>query len=294
MRTTLTALLLLALVAGSLAVRRAGHAQVAVGAFASTPVFDARGAAFAVFGGGSVSQLESAAQGAGATGVWAQDRSGAYQLLVVSGPAFLRATFTAAFPAGFTGVTALTLVRPEGGPSPTPAATPTTTPTPAATPTATPTPAPTTYETTIATLMLQKTNEQRIANGLGTLTGNAALTSAATGYARVVFTLDPYLSNVAAVHALDGQPWDRATRAGYAWAAIAENVAAVSSGATPASSTVAPTMVEGWMNSPPHRASIVTPGYVDTGIGCAAGRPAVPRPGFEFAIVCVALYGTPK
>ena len=41
-------------------------------AFCQRVVFDARGTAFAVFGGGSLAQLEAAAQAAQSTGVWAQ------------------------------------------------------------------------------------------------------------------------------------------------------------------------------------------------------------------------------
>ncbi len=47
----------------------------------------------------------------GADGVWAQDASGAYHLLVVNGPAFLRTTFASFFPNGFTSSTAVTLTK---------------------------------------------------------------------------------------------------------------------------------------------------------------------------------------
>ena len=48
---------------------------------------------------------------AGATGVWAQDAAGRYQLLVLNGASFLRDQFVAQFPGGFTADTAVTLVR---------------------------------------------------------------------------------------------------------------------------------------------------------------------------------------
>ena len=102
------------------------------------------------------------------------------------------------------------------------------------------------------------------------------------------------MSNVAAAHTWDGEPWDRATRAGYQWATFAENVATVSSSVTPAASAIAQSTVDGWMNSPPHRQNILTAGYVDTGVGCVVGRPASPRSGLEVVIVCVAVYGTSK
>lgn len=81
------------------------------GRFASTPVFTPTGQALAVFRRGTVEQLEAAARGTGATGVWVQDASGRYQLLVLNGASFLRDQFVAHFPGGFTVDTAVTLVR---------------------------------------------------------------------------------------------------------------------------------------------------------------------------------------
>lgn len=102
------------------------------------------------------------------------------------------------------------------------------------------------------------------------------------------------LASTADAHGYDGQPWDRAPRAGYAWAGFAENVATMSTTAQPAELITAQTTVNGWMNSPPHRANILTGAYTETGVGCAAGRPASPRNNLEFVILCVAVYGTPK
>ncbi len=87
-------------------------AQTPAGGFLAAPAFSAAGQAVVVFGGGSVGQLEAAARGSGAGGVWAQDRSGAYQLLLVGGPAFLNATFADRFGAGFPGLVSVTLTRP--------------------------------------------------------------------------------------------------------------------------------------------------------------------------------------
>lgn len=78
------------------------------GTFAASPAFSDSGLAAAVFNGGTPAQLESAALQAGATGVWVQDSSGAFRLLIVGGPAFLSATFAGAFPNGL-GITAVTL-----------------------------------------------------------------------------------------------------------------------------------------------------------------------------------------
>lgn len=81
------------------------------GVFAATPVFGPAGQALAVFLGGTTAQLEAAAAKATATGVWVQDPSRRFHLLVVNGPAFLRDDFVAAFPLGFPNTLAVTLVR---------------------------------------------------------------------------------------------------------------------------------------------------------------------------------------
>ncbi len=75
------------------------------------PVFSAGLQAFVVFDGGSVDSLEVAARRAGASGVWVQDERGAFHLLVVDGPAFLRDEFARAFPSGLRGPVAVTLTR---------------------------------------------------------------------------------------------------------------------------------------------------------------------------------------
>ncbi|MFA7249058.1 MAG: matrixin family metalloprotease [Dehalococcoidia bacterium] len=80
-------------------------------AFATAVRFSPSGQALAVFGGGSLSQLEAAARSASAAGVWVQDPGGAFRLLVVDGPPFLRAQFAAAFPATLPANLPVTLVR---------------------------------------------------------------------------------------------------------------------------------------------------------------------------------------
>lgn len=278
-RTISLAAFLMLTIVGVLGLSDEAHAQIGPGTFATNPAFNSSGTAFAVFGGGSLAQLEAAAQAVQASGVWAQDSKGAYQLLVVSGPAFLRAPVAAAFPVGFTGPTAVTLVRSTSAPVP---------------PSSTPTPASVPFGQTVAQFVIQKTNEQRAANGLATLQANALLNGSAAAYAQVVFERDPYLSSVAGAHDLDGQPWDRATRVGYAWSLFAENVATASGTTQPEVSAVAQTIVNGWMNSPSHRANILTAEYVDTGVGCATGRPASVRSNLAFVVLCVAVYGTPR
>ncbi|HUG39808.1 MAG TPA: CAP domain-containing protein [Longimicrobiales bacterium] len=54
-------------------------------------------------------------------------------------------------------------------------------------------------------------------------------------------------------------PGDRLTAAGYTWRLVAENVAA----GIPSAEAV----VAGWMDSPPHRATILSPDAVHAGVG---------------------------
>ena len=98
-------------------------AQVASGSFAAVPVFGATGLASAVFMGGSVDQLETVTLAIGANGAWVQAADGAFSILVAGGPSFLKDAFKGKSPKGFSGPTAVTLVR---------TSTATATPTPAA------------------------------------------------------------------------------------------------------------------------------------------------------------------
>ena len=81
------------------------------GAFVTSPRFGTGSMALVVYGGGSVAQLEAAAQAGEAKGVWAQDSSGAFLLFVVNGPTFVNEPFRTKFAAGIAANTAVTLVR---------------------------------------------------------------------------------------------------------------------------------------------------------------------------------------
>ena len=81
------------------------------GTFASPPNFGTGKMAQVVFTGGTVAQLDAATSAAGGTGAWVQDSTGAFRLLIVGAPAFLRTAFEAAFPAGFTTVTGVTVTH---------------------------------------------------------------------------------------------------------------------------------------------------------------------------------------
>jgi hypothetical protein len=88
-----------------------GVADTGQGRFVATPAFGSGSQALAVFGGGAVDQLEAAARTAGGTGVWAQDQTGGFVLLVVGGPSFINDAFRTKFSAGLAPNTAVTLTK---------------------------------------------------------------------------------------------------------------------------------------------------------------------------------------
>ncbi|USQ85006.1 CAP domain-containing protein [Streptomyces phaeoluteigriseus] len=92
--------------------------------------------------------------------------------------------------------------------------------------------------------------------------------------------VDPLLATAARAHSADmvarsfyshtspegGRPWDRAAAAGSARRTIGENIACGQR--SPAE------VVEGWMNSPGHRANILKPAFTHIGVGFAGGGPS--------------------
>ena len=103
----------LGLLAGSIS--RLVPTALASSGFASTPVYNKQGVASAVYLGGSLEDLLSAASLAGADSVWVQDRRGVFRVLYVNGPTFLNQAFlsTTTFPLP---ATAVTLVRSSSSP----------------------------------------------------------------------------------------------------------------------------------------------------------------------------------
>jgi uncharacterized protein YkwD len=103
--------------------------------------------------------------------------------------------------------------------------------------------------------VLRLVNHERAQGGLRTLTLDAKLTDAARAHA-----LDLVKRGVLTHRGADGSSvGDRATRAGYAWSRIAENVAGGTIDMPPQAA------VEGWMNSPGHRANLLHPDMVHLG-----------------------------
>lgn len=105
--------------------------------------------------------------------------------------------------------------------------------------------------------LLSYTNQNRGANGLGSLTLNGALNSAAQAKANDMAAKD-YWSHTSP----DGrQPWDFISAAGYSYSMAGENLAY---GALTSAETV-----QAWMDSPGHRANILKTEFREVGFGFA-------------------------
>ncbi|MFD5340861.1 CAP domain-containing protein [Streptomyces hawaiiensis] len=112
-----------------------------------------------------------------------------------------------------------------------------------------------------AAAVIDLTNRERARAGLRPLAADPSLTTAAQAHSADMVARAFYAHT-----APDGsRPWDRAAAAGSALRSIGENIACGQR--SPAE------VVEGWMNSPGHRANILKPGFTHIGIGfCGGGR----------------------
>lgn len=133
------------------------------------------------------------------------------------------------------------------------------------------------YATSIsAEEVISLSNQQRVSNGLEPLSTNTALTNAARAKAQ-----DMIANNYWAHVSPSGKtPWDFIDDTGYSYSTAGENLAKdfdTSSGA-----------VNGWMNSPGHRANILNASFKDTGIAVINGT----LQGSETTLV-VAMYAAP-
>ncbi len=125
--------------------------------------------------------------------------------------------------------------------------------------------------------LLTLTNQNRAANSQSNLVANSQLTSAAQAKAQHMID-NNYWAHVAP----DGTtPWSFINSAGYTYLKAGENLAYGYSTSADA--------VQGWMDSPTHRANILTAEYKDVGFGIANGANFQ---GGENTVI-VALYGNP-
>ncbi len=76
------------------------------------------------------------------------------------------------------------------------------------------------------------------------------------------------------------QPADRASRAGYRWRSVGENIAA--------GQTTAEEAVRGWIDSPPHCANLMSPRFTEMGVSYAVNMDS------KMAIYWAQVFGTPR
>ncbi|MGJ5752466.1 uncharacterized protein YkwD [Streptomyces puniciscabiei] len=133
------------------------------------------------------------------------------------------------------------------------------TPRPTATATASSAPKPTPTPTASGAVarVVQLVNAERAKVGCHPLTVNPALTKAAQAHSADMAAHQ----NMSHTGSDGSSPGDRITRAGYSWSAYGENVAY--GYATPEQ------VMNGWMNSPGHRANILNCSYKEIGVGLA-------------------------
>lgn len=141
-------------------------------------------------------------------------------------------------------------------PDPVSAPKPTTTPVSAAT--------PSDFTTALEAEVLRLTNTERASEGLASLSANTKLGVVSDGHSLDMLTQD-YFSH--------DDPSGcgsscRATDGGYRWRAIGENIYMMS-GYKITPEKAAEMVVEGWMNSPGHRANILSASFIESGVGVA-------------------------
>ena len=124
-------------------------------------------------------------------------------------------------------------------------------------------------------------NQERVAANpaLGQLTQNDALTSAARGHANDAVAIKWWNDSDPHVNPITGStPGDRITAAGYCPNPISwyygENAYWGYSYGTGAAAPTPRAAVSWWMNSPGHRANILSPNYTDIGMGIVVGTAA--------------------
>lgn len=138
-------------------------------------------------------------------------------------------------------------------------------------------------------LVLSLTNKVREREKLATVKTDKALAAAAKAFAAYLAKTDTFS------HTADGrQPAERAEASGYALCQIAENLALSESTQGFAASVLANETLDGWLNSPGHRANLLAPNVTDIGIAVArvGGKSGKDAPIAKYVVV--QLFGRPK
>ncbi len=136
----------------------------------------------------------------------------------------------------------------------------------------------------MASGVLALINEHRTRAGCPPLSFNESLTAAAQAHSTAMATAN-FFSHRDSAGATVG---DRASRAGYAWQKLGENIAAGQS--------TAEAVVAAWMNSPSHRGNILDCSYVHTGVGYFYQPDDTPLPGLNWPLYhyWTQVFGAPR
>ncbi|HJU31609.1 MAG TPA: CAP domain-containing protein, partial [Hyphomicrobiaceae bacterium] len=121
-------------------------------------------------------------------------------------------------------------------------------------------------------VIVEMTNRFRKENKLADVKPNAALTAAARAFAQYLARTGKF------AHEADGRgPDARAAEKGYALCVIAENLALNLDSRGFETRQLAHQVVEGWKNSPGHRANLVRPDVTEIGVGVARAPDRDPK-----------------
>jgi uncharacterized protein YkwD len=115
----------------------------------------------------------------------------------------------------------------------------------------------------IEQMIFDKTNAERIANGLHAVSPDAALTAIARGHSKDM-ALNDYFDHS------DKNGCNsvcRAQAANYAYRTLGENIFLMSGLENLSAEDAAATITQGWMGSPGHRANILQKAYTLSGVG---------------------------
>jgi uncharacterized protein YkwD len=275
MRTTRLNVLLSLILTLGLMVGSAGHAAAALGDLSgSLPA--GGGLALTVWGGGSTATLQANIGDKGCTlqGVWYLDQqSQAFVTFVPGAPAVVNGAWNSRFASNIAANTAL-IVACRG-------AAPVAPPAPAAVAVG---PAQSAQERDLSAQIVTGINAERAKRGLAALAVNGTLRESAEKYAPT------QLAAGRLDHEIDGtEPWDRARALGYPSFNIGEVLAARTFTGQWSVATEAPKFVQMWIDSPPHRAIILSENisFTEIGVGCVIAT----RNGVE--IYCAGETGRP-
>lgn len=131
--------------------------------------------------------------------------------------------------------------------------------------------------------IVEMTNAFRAENRLGAVRINPELNKAAKAYATFLAKSGKF------AHEADGrQPSDRTESAGYRHCIVAENLAMNQHSLGFATRDLAFRAVDGWKNSPSHRAAMLNPHVTDIGVGVAQAGDKDPK------FLSVQLFGRPE